>query len=80
MRKGLAALVAASALALATVGAASAHPTGPCFDPATPTVTYSGAEYAAHHISALAKEGMLGNGGHKPGGHQGYSLCLGVHE
>jgi len=76
MRKGLAALVAACALALATIGSASAHITGPC----GPDGTFSGAEYAAHHISAMAKEGLLGNGGHKPGSHRGYSLCLGVHE
>jgi hypothetical protein len=76
MRKGLAAFVAACALALATIGSASAHVTGPC----GPDGTFAGAEYAAHHISAMAKEGLLGNAGHKPGVHQGYSLCLGVHE
>lgn len=76
MRKGLAALVAASALTLATVGAASAHITGPC----GPDEDFTGAEYAEHHISAMAQEGLLGNGGHKPGSHQGYSLCLGVHQ
>lgn len=75
MRKGLAALIAASVLTLATIGAASAHITGPC----GPDGTFSGADYAAHHISAMAQLGMLGNAGHKPGAHQGYSLCLGVH-
>jgi hypothetical protein len=39
----------------------------------------SGREYATHHVSALAKEGMLGAGGHIPGTHGGFSLCLGVH-
>ena len=36
----------------------------------------SGREYAEHHISALAKEGGLGNDAHKPGSHQGFSICL----
>lgn len=35
----------------------------------------SGHEYAQFHITALAHEGMLGAGGHKPGGHKGFSLC-----
>ena len=39
----------------------------------------SGHEYATHHVSAMAREGMLGAGGHIPGSHQGFSLCLGVH-
>ena len=39
----------------------------------------SGHEYATHHVSALATEGMIGGGGHIPGSHQGFSLCLGVH-
>jgi hypothetical protein len=39
----------------------------------------SGFEFAQFHVSALAHEGMLGNGGHKPGEHMGFSLCLGVH-
>ena len=80
MRKALVTLITALTLLLASAGAASAHTTGPCFDPATPTVTYSGAEYAEHHISAMAKAGELGNGGHKPGAHRGYSACLGVHQ
>lgn len=74
MRKLAAALITASALTLATIGAASAHIAPPCGDG-----SFTGAEYAEHHISAMAKEGLLGNGGHKPGGHRGYSLCLGVH-
>jgi hypothetical protein len=40
----------------------------------------SGPEYAGNHITALAKEGMLGSGGHIPGSHRGFSLCLGVHD
>ena len=36
--------------------------------------------YAKHHIVVHAKNGALGNEGHKPGSHQGFSLCLGVHD
>ena len=35
----------------------------------------SGREYAAHHIVPLAQGGMLGNGGHIPGSHRGFSAC-----
>jgi hypothetical protein len=35
----------------------------------------SGQEYAQFHVAALAHEGMLGTGGHKPGEHHGFSLC-----
>ncbi len=35
----------------------------------------TGKNYAKHHIVALAKIGGLGEGGHKPGSHQGFSLC-----
>lgn len=48
---------------------ASAHSALPC-----------NSDYAKHHIVALAKDGALGNNGHKPGTHQGFSLCLGVHD
>ena len=34
-----------------------------------------GREYAQFHVATLAQEGMLGAGGHKPGEHQGFSLC-----
>lgn len=37
----------------------------------------SGYEYAQYHIKPLAQDGLLGNGGHKPGvGHRGFSVCL----
>jgi hypothetical protein len=35
----------------------------------------SGQEYAAHHIVPLAQGGMLGNDGHIPGSHRGFSAC-----
>lgn len=51
-----------------------AHNAGPCND-TDGDGSSSGAEYAAHHIVALAHEGGLGNDGHKPGSHHGFSLC-----
>jgi hypothetical protein len=35
----------------------------------------SGREYAQNHVTELAHKGMLGNGGHKPGEHHGFSAC-----
>lgn len=78
MRKSLASLLAALALLIASTAVAAAHTAPPCND-TDGDGSPSGAEYAAHHISALAQIGGLGNGGHKPGSHMGFSLCLGVH-
>jgi len=47
------------------------HAAGPCDEGAT------GLAYAQHHIVPLAKTRNLGTGiGHKPGSHQGFSICL----
>lgn len=46
---------------------------GPCNDSGEP----GNSDYAQHHIKPLAQEGGLGEGGHKPGTHQGYSTCHG---
>ncbi len=51
-----------------------AHSAPPCND-SNGDGSPSGAEYAAHHIVSLATTGGLGNGGHKPGVHHGFSLC-----
>jgi hypothetical protein len=61
----------------ATLGAApaSAHSAAPCDDSGEP----GNSDYAAHHIVALAHDQALGDGGHKPGSHAGFSLCLDVH-
>jgi hypothetical protein len=76
MRKALLLVPAATlAAAVGLAAPASAHNAGPCNDADEP----GNSSYAKHHIVAAAHEGMLGNGGHKPGTHQGYSLCLGVH-
>ncbi|OLS29289.1 MAG: hypothetical protein HeimC2_01370 [Candidatus Heimdallarchaeota archaeon LC_2] len=52
----------------------SAHTAPPCND-TNDDGSSSGHEYAKHHISALAKSGGLGNDGHKPGAHNGFSVC-----
>ncbi len=44
------------------------HNVGPC--------NGTGSDYAAHHIVPLATMGGLGNGGHKPGSHRGFSICV----
>lgn len=56
-------------------GVASADNLGPCNDKDGDGDS-SGREYAAHHISVVAKAGSMGNDGHKPGVvHRGFSLC-----
>jgi hypothetical protein len=66
-------VLAAAAAALALAGASGAQ-APPCND-TTGDGSPSGREYAQFHVTALAHEGMLGNGGHKPGSHHGFSLC-----
>ena len=77
MRKSLAVLVATAALLLASVASVSAHMTGPCGT--GQEESWSGRDYAAHHITEFADAGLLGQM-HKPGSHMGFSACLGVHE
>lgn len=77
MRKVLLVLATGLALALgAGVAPASAHMAPPCNDSGEP----GNSDYAQHHIRPLAQERGLGDGGHKPGSHRGYSACLGVHD
>ena len=77
MRRLLLALVAAVALATISVMPVAAQ-ADPCND-TNGDGSPSGSEYAQFHVSALAQEGLLGHV-HKPGEHQGFSLCLGVHD
>ena len=74
MRKLVVGLLAAALMMAAMTLPVSAHITGPCND-SDGDGSFSGAEYAEHHISALAKVGGLGNGAHKPGSHKGFSIC-----
>ena len=60
-----------SALVLAGGSAGQAPPCNDTDGDGSP----SGFEYAQFHVTALAQEGMLGAGGHKPGEHHGFSLC-----
>ena len=74
----LLALLVAGLLLLAAPAAALAHTAPPCND-SDGDGSPSGVEYAQHHIVSLATSGGMGEGGHKPGSHKGFSLCLGVH-
>jgi len=78
MRRTVTAALGALALIVALAGPASAHSAPPCNDTDGDGAP-SGAEYAAHHIVPLATAGALGAGGHVPGSHAGFSLCLNVH-
>ena len=69
MKKRIVTLIAVGMLVLAYAVPASAHTAGPCNGEGT------GHDYAKHHISAMAKDGGLGNDGHKPGAHKGFSVC-----
>jgi hypothetical protein len=75
MRKRMAVIVAALVATMTLSLGASAHSALPCDDSGEP----GNSDYAKHHIVALAKVGALGNDGHVPGDHRGFSLCLGVH-
>lgn len=75
----LAILVSGAVLLSAAAPAGASQVAGPCND-SDGDGRPSGREYAAHHISTFARAGRLGNEGHKPGDHRGFSLCLGVHD
>lgn len=74
MRKLLTTTAMAAALVLGSAGAALAHSAPPCND-SDGDGTASGREYAEHHIVPLATTGGMGEDGHKPGSHQGFSAC-----
>ncbi len=78
MRRTISAALGAAALIVVLAVPVAAHSAGPC-DDSNGDGAPSGYEYARHHIRVLAHEGALGNGGHKPGSHGGFSLCLNVH-
>jgi hypothetical protein len=61
-------------VALVAVLPAAAHNAGPCND-TNEDGSFSGNEYAQHHIRPAAQDGALGHGGHIPGDHQGFSFC-----
>jgi hypothetical protein len=75
MRKKIAYALAVSVLSVMTFSApAFGHQAGMC--PEDPEDTDPGnSEFAQHHVVPAAQEGQLGEGGHKPGEHQGFSAC-----
>lgn len=75
MRRYAVLVLVIAVLMVMAIPAAFAHVAPPCNDTNGDGMP-SGHEYAQHHISAMAKEGMLGNDGHKPGSHRGFSVCL----
>ncbi|MDX1468673.1 MAG: hypothetical protein R3258_04980 [Acidimicrobiia bacterium] len=70
MRKRISVIAAIVAASLALSLPALAHDGGPCNDSGEP----GNSDYAQHHIVPLAKDGIIGKG-HKPGAHQGFSVC-----
>ena len=60
-----------AAMLVASAMPAFAHQAGPC----TPSDDPGHSEFAQHHIVPFAQEGALGEGGHKPGSHKGFSTC-----
>ncbi len=72
MKKRIVYALSASAVSVLMVAApAFAHQAGPCNTSDEP----GHSEYAKHHVVPFAQEGQLGQGGHKPGSRQGFSLC-----
>ena len=71
MRRRLAVIiVTVMATMTLSIGASAAHNVGPCNDSGEP----GNSDYAQHHIVPAD----LGAGGHIPGSHGGYSVCLGT--
>lgn len=74
MKRRIVYVLSASVVSVLMVTApAFAHQAGPC----TPSEEDSGhsSEFAKHHIVPFAQAGALGEGGHKPGTHRGFSAC-----
>jgi hypothetical protein len=68
-RRFIAVLVLAMMSALTFSAPAFAHQAGPC----APTNEPGHSEFAQHHVVPAAQEGELGEGGHNPGEHRGFS-------
>lgn len=75
MRRIVVLLLVLAVVMVMAVPAAFAHTAPPCND-TNGDGSPSGHEYAQHHIVPMAKAGALGNDGHKPGAHHGFSVCL----
>ena len=68
-KKVVVALVIAMVSALVVSAPAFAHQAGPC----TATTEPGHSEFAQHHVVPAAQAGALGEGGHNPGEHRGFS-------
>ncbi len=77
MKRRIVYVLSASVVSVLMVTApAFAHQGGPCLPPEDPAIADPGnSEFAKHHIVPFAQVGGLGEGGHKPGTHQGFSAC-----
>lgn len=69
-RLGATLAISATALLAGAAPASADHLSGPCGNDGA-----GNSGYAAHHIVSFAHAGRLGDGGHKPGSHRGFSLC-----
>jgi hypothetical protein len=77
VKRVLAAAVVSASMLTMMAAPAFAHQGGPCLPEGDPAIADPGnSEFAKHHIVPFATEGDLGAGGHKPGTHQGFSLCI----
>jgi hypothetical protein len=77
VKKKIAATVVFVTVTALTIGSqAFGHDAGACHAADEP----GNSEYAKHHVVFQAQMGTLGAGRHKTGAHQGFSLCLGVHD
>ncbi|XEC94244.1 hypothetical protein AB6A23_23475 [Paenibacillus tarimensis] len=74
MKKRMFLFTGFAAIAIMLSGSAAAHQAPPCND-SDGDGSPSGFDYAQHHIVPMAQSQMLGDGGHKPGAHQGFSAC-----
>ena len=71
MRKVMVIVLVLIVALVAVVPALADDNLGPCNDSGEP----GNSDYAQHHIVPLATQGGMGEDGHKPGGHNGFSAC-----
>lgn len=71
MRKLLIVLLVLLVALTAVLPVFADHNVGPCNNSGEP----GNSDYAQHHIVPLATTGGMGNDGHVPGNHHGYSAC-----
>jgi hypothetical protein len=72
MRRRIAVILATVLATMVLAMGASADNLGPCNDGGAAGVGPGHSDYAKHHIVPAT----LGNNAHKPGTHNGFSLCI----